>query len=335
MERKQNMIRMILCIIMSIAMVLVSELLGEKEILFPEIVALLTGAWAAKKQPWEVTRWQMVLLMAISSVVGVVLVRYVPFPLYGEVLIGYLFVGLCLSIFKSGLAPMISACILPVLMGTESWIYPISVTVMTLMIVGGQKVMEMTGLRQKEEYHPVARPAAESTLYWISRAVLLLLIVIMPIYMSQIYFVAPPLIVVFTEFSNPKSGLRKMPVRIWAMTAAAAFCGAFSRIILCQSLGLPLTAAAVMSVICVFVIFHVGGKPFPPAGALAFLALIIPENALLIYGVEAAIGGAIFLSAAMLVFREKQPSLAKVPIAPSLAKVPIAPSLEIERAAGN
>lgn len=62
-------------------MVGVSELMGEKEIIFPEMAALTIGMWIVDKKVWTVSRLKLVLLMSIRAIVGVCIVRYSPFPL--------------------------------------------------------------------------------------------------------------------------------------------------------------------------------------------------------------------------------------------------------------
>ena len=44
-------------------MVGVSELMGEKEIIFPEMAALTIGMWIVDKKVWTVSRLKLVLLM--------------------------------------------------------------------------------------------------------------------------------------------------------------------------------------------------------------------------------------------------------------------------------
>lgn len=43
--------RYIFAAIMAFAMVIIAEISGEKEIIFPEICALTIGAWISEKQP--------------------------------------------------------------------------------------------------------------------------------------------------------------------------------------------------------------------------------------------------------------------------------------------
>ena len=66
--------RYICALLMILLMVGVSELMGEKEIIFPEMAALTIGMWT-------VSRLKLVLLMSIGAIVGVCIVRYSPFPL--------------------------------------------------------------------------------------------------------------------------------------------------------------------------------------------------------------------------------------------------------------
>lgn len=57
-------------------MVGVAEWLGEKEVIFPELMALTIGAWIIDKRVWRVKWWQTVMLMSLGAVIGVCIVRY-------------------------------------------------------------------------------------------------------------------------------------------------------------------------------------------------------------------------------------------------------------------
>ena len=53
---KRRVVTDIMTIALVAAMVGVAELLGEKEIIFPEITALAIGAWIAPQQVWRTNR---------------------------------------------------------------------------------------------------------------------------------------------------------------------------------------------------------------------------------------------------------------------------------------
>ncbi|MFR7934323.1 MAG: hypothetical protein ACLU4S_02690 [Clostridium perfringens] len=72
-------------------MVSIAEITGEREIIFPEVAALVVGSWVLEKQPWKVSKLGLVGLMTLCSIVGVLIVRYVNLGLTIEVLIGLVF----------------------------------------------------------------------------------------------------------------------------------------------------------------------------------------------------------------------------------------------------
>ena len=62
------------------AMTAAAELLGEQEIVFPEIAALAAGMWVVDKQVWRIGRRQTVWMMTLAAVVGWLLVRWPGMP---------------------------------------------------------------------------------------------------------------------------------------------------------------------------------------------------------------------------------------------------------------
>lgn len=125
-------------LLMILLMIGAAELLMEREIIFPEMAALTIGMWIVDKRVWQVSRASMVALMILGAVTGVCIVRYSPFPLLVNLAFAFIFTAVCLTLFRATLVPQISACMLPVLLGTESWVYPVAVLVMSVIVVGGQ-----------------------------------------------------------------------------------------------------------------------------------------------------------------------------------------------------
>lgn len=52
------------------AMVAAAGLLGEQEVVFPEIAALAAGMWVIDKQVWRIGRRQTVWMMTLAAVAG-------------------------------------------------------------------------------------------------------------------------------------------------------------------------------------------------------------------------------------------------------------------------
>ena len=119
--------RYLYAVLMISAMVGLSEATGEKEIIFPEMAALTTGMWIVDKRVWQISKFQLVPLMTLVAIAGICLVRYSPFPLVINLFLAFVFAAFCLVTSRTTLIPLISACMLPVLLKTESWIYPLAV----------------------------------------------------------------------------------------------------------------------------------------------------------------------------------------------------------------
>lgn len=293
------------CLILAAAMVGTAELLGEKEIIFPEITALTVGAIAAPKQSWQVSRVRMALLIAICSVLGILIVRLSPLPKAINLAGAYLLCQVLYMFSGTSFAPMISAAALPVLMGTETIIYPVSAVMMTILTVLVQYILERRGLYEHEEFSPVPRPDSFGIISAAVRTVIAAVLAFPLIRFGLNFCIAPPLLVAFTEFSNPASGARKKPVKTVLIITACALSGALFRWSLCVLLGLPMTLAAVMSAAAALTIMKLAGQYIPPAGALGILPMIIPQEALLIYPLEIFAGASVFMLTA-LCFRKRE-----------------------------
>lgn len=83
--------RYLAALLMILAMVGVSEFLGEKEIIFPEMAALAVGMWIVDKRVWRVGRIAMIVMMTSGATWGVVLVRYSALPLMVNLALAFSF----------------------------------------------------------------------------------------------------------------------------------------------------------------------------------------------------------------------------------------------------
>ena len=153
-------------LLMILLMIGAAELLMEREIIFPEMAALTIGMWIVDKRVWRVSRIGVVVLMALGAIAGVCIVRYSPFPLLANLMFAFAFAAICLTLSRATLVPQISACMLPVLLETESWVYPVAVFIMSVIVVGGQWGMERMGLREKITYTSVSVNWREALVRW-------------------------------------------------------------------------------------------------------------------------------------------------------------------------
>lgn len=299
---KQKIIKYGLIFIMLLLMTGLSELLKEPELIFPEIAALVIGAWLAPKQPWKTTRFKMFFLMTLSAIVGVIIVRYIPLPLAGQIGIAFLFTAVSLTITKTSMVPMISACILPILLRTDTFLYPISVSTMTGIIVIVQWILNKLKIHNPEIETKNKINLKKEIIHWGILLLTLIAVSIVPVKIGQLYFIAPPLIVIFVEFSNPQTKLRQSFIKIWLILIAAATAGVVSRTFLHEYLHLPLSICLIPAVGILFFLFEKTHILFPPIGAIALLPLILNPETLYLYPIEVGIGGIVFMLLAQILF---------------------------------
>ncbi len=292
-------------IFMALFMVFAAEFSGEKEIIFPEICALTIGAWVSEKQPWKTNKRRIFFLMSAAALFGVLIVRYVSLPLIFQVCLCFGFTGFILTLFKTNFIPIISACILPVYLKTASWVYPVSVSVMALIIIFAQYLMEKFHLRPVNKFIPCEFNIKNQIIKWSKLLFVFGLIALIPFKTHQIYFLAPPLIVMFTEFANPNSPARKKLYYIIGLMTFSAFTGCFTRFILNIVLGLPLSVTAFLSCVILFAALNKTKINFPPAGAILLIPLILDEKLLFLFPFEVFAGACVLSFAAVFLFKGK------------------------------
>lgn len=291
-------------ILMAISMVYLAELSGEKEIIFPEICALTIGAWVSEQQPWAVNKRRIFFLMSAAALFGILVVRYIHLPLILQVCACFGFSGLILTLCKTNFVPIISACILPVYLKTTSFVYPAAVMIMALIIIIAQWVMEKNHMRPVNKFIPCNFDLKEQITKWLKLLTVFALIALIPFKTHQIYFLAPPLIVMFTELSNPYSPARKKPAYIAGLMTFSSFVGSFVRLFFNVYLNIPLSICTAIACCILFIALHKIKINFPPAGAVLLIPMILNPNLLISFPFEVLIGSIVLSFIAMVLFKE-------------------------------
>ena len=294
--------RYIFGILMALVMVLIAEISGEREIIFPEICALTIGAWVAEQQPWMTNKRRIFSLMSAAALFGVLIVRYVPIPLLFQVCLCFAFTGFILTLCKTNFVPIISACILPVYLRTDSWVYPISVATMALIIITAQWLMEKFHLRPVNNFIPCEFNLKEQVIKWSKLLLVFGLIAIIPFKTHQIFFLAPPLIVMFTELSNKQSPARNRIPYIVGLMTFGAFVGCLIRLLFNIYLNIPLSICTTIACVVLFVAINKIKLNFPPAGAILLIPMILDKKLLLLFPLEVLAGALILSYSAILLF---------------------------------
>lgn len=308
--KKQTIIIYGMILLIVTVMVGAAELLHENEIIFPEITAIAVGALMAPKLAWRTNRIRILILIMICAVLGVGIVLFLPAALWIKIAVAYAVSEVIFLCSGTSFAPMISAIVLPVLLGTESPVYLIAAFLLTLLILGCHVLLERTGIKEA----PVFTPIRASRQDWVDALVRLILVAVIAFIVLRLdarFVIAPPLLVAFTEFSRRDSGAQKRPVTVVAAITLCACAGAACRLGIHLKLGLPLTLAAIVAAVLMIVILSTLKAYVPPAGALCILPMLIPAERVVTYPLQILIGAYLAMALSLWVFRSK-----KQPISP-------------------
>ena len=287
-------------VIIVAVMIGTSERLGEREIIFPEIAAIAVGMLLAPRRPWQVSRWRVLVLISLSAVVGLAVSVLLPLPLWEKMCAAFLLAQVLLVFGGTSFAPLISAAVLPVMLGTESMVYLIAAVSLTALILLVNYALERLNLRAPEAYRPVHPPEGRGWARVLLRCVLGCVCIALAVTLRARYMVAPPMLVAFTEFMNAESPAKRKPWKAVALTVFCAAAGAVSRLALTVALGLPLTVSAIAAAAILHWLLREFGMYLPPAAALTVLAMLIPQGDLIVYPVEILVGTAVLMGLAKL-----------------------------------
>ena len=310
MSLRRRWLPILLAGVFVMAMVAAAGALRCPEVLFPETAAILCGAWIQPKQAWNVNRPRMLALMTTGAVFGLVMNLAFPgIPLPLRAVIGYAFCALCMNVAGADMTPMLSAAILPMLLGTDSWAYPVSVFVLVALVEAGQVALEHVGLREPIEYHPFRLPTKQALASWARRLGVFALFAVPAYATGNLFLAVPPLLVAYTELTRPDFTLRLRPWRAWAVLALAGVIGTLARDAVAL-LGMPSPLVAAFAFAALVVAWNGLRTWMPPAGAVVLLAFLVPWSSPWLYAAEVALGAAVWVAAALVLFPDIRPTFA-------------------------
>ncbi|URZ08472.1 HPP family protein [Clostridium felsineum] len=301
-----------LAILLIIIMCVISVYIGEKEIIFPEVSALVISAWLMSKSTSENKSLHFWFSPTMGALTGILINKFLPSPTIFMVAVAFILVFLQLKLIGSEIYPALSASILPILLHSESWYYPLSVCVLTGIIALGNmliisfysKKATSSDLNKKIKKEKKAKLDTEELVHWAKLLISVLLVLTVSLYFNCKYIIAPPLIVAFVELCSPNSKLKNNRLLVFILPVLSAFLGVMCLYLICDLLHLPIWLSACLSVSCVLLIFHLLRFSLPPAAALSLLPAIIPAQSLWTYPLQVLVGSALLLVINLLWFRK-------------------------------
>ena len=290
----RKMIRYGSVVVFGFIMILLSQLTGLHEFMFPEGISVVLGVWAIEKQPWRVNKVQLFFMMIIGSICAVCIVKYLPIPLIFQVLIGFILVGISLLVTKTSFAPVVSAFMLPILLQSDSWLFPLLVIGYIGIIIAIQTLYQKTGLTQKTV-------SSHTSFQWKN---IFSVLSIYPTVTHSIYFMVPPLIITFVEMAEVTSPARKRPLKVYAIMALAPWIGTAWRFLSVYT-PIPTYITFPCALVCLCILMELIQFPFAAAGSLVTLPFLFSAETLIWYPVQSMIGLIFFMVLPILIFRNK------------------------------
>lgn len=293
-------VRHIATLLFLTAMAIAAEATGQREIVFPEAGALCVGLWLMPKAVWNVRGRQVPLLLTGAALIGWGLNLLLPVGFEIRFLLAFCTVVVLLRTVRCNMYPVVSAAMLPVLIGTTSWVYPVSVAVLSTLLAVGHRWLPQT---ERVEYRPYGLR------HWLRLAAALALMVVVGFAGRRVlpeawgtgahYCMVPPLVVTMIEFANRRSGFRKRPWTVWGLIVVAAAVGTAAELWLHRTAGLPMAVGVACSATAMLLLFR-RYKPFAPALAITLVPLLLPDGVLAWFPLLAAFGAAYFIAAGIL-----------------------------------
>ncbi len=305
MTKIKNLLPVIFTIIIITIMTAASEVLAEREIIFPEIAAIAIGCLLAPKMTWNTNKVRIFALIALCAGSGLIIVWFMPGPVWLQMIVAYCVGQLYFMYSRTTFAPMISAIVLPVLLQSRSIIYFASAVIFTLLILIFRLILERCEIRPLIYYDKAPLPDFLKFRDFLIRLCLAAICICPALLLDFRFAVAPPLLVAFTEFTSPVNKAVKTPVKTVIFIALCALTGSVCRFILTMTLGLPLALAALVYSILMIAFIRKLSLYIPPAGALGVLAMLIPASYVIIYPLQILTGAAVFMFLACTLFQQR------------------------------
>ena len=277
----------------------ISSALNNPEIIFPEIAAIAVGSLLTPKFAWNTSKFRMLIFICLCAVLGVLTVKFVPFPPGLRLCAAFCLAQVILLFSGTTFAPMLSAFVLPVMLGTDSPVYLISAFVLTAMILLMRLITEKISLTEPYLYQKQEPPGKVEYLAMILRMLSGSAVILAAVGLGWRFAVAPPLLVAFTEFSKPNAPAMHQKGKVIGLFALCSMTGTILRYLFLL-IHAPACLAAMITILIVFIIMKKMNLFLPPAAAISILTFLIPETALLLFPVQITAGTAALVGTAWM-----------------------------------
>ncbi|AYM02322.1 hypothetical protein [Levilactobacillus yiduensis] len=271
-------------------MVAAATLLGDYEIILPEIGALTAGTWIYHNSSWIAQPFKIFLAPSGTAVIGF-LVNQLGITYAEKVYLTLILILLLLSVLRSTLAPSFATGLLPIIINATHWSFILAILFFTLTLTVGVLL----------QGHYRGKPAGQS----LHVSHMLGFTLVASVWVAAVWLAGfpqmagiPPVLVVFFEVSQLPDYPGKLAIRQIIALAGAATLGVLIHTLLASWLLTTLLALPL-----VFVLLQLLHIKLPAAYAFPLLALVLPENMFHTLPIAASLAACFFLGT-VFVFRK-------------------------------
>jgi len=260
----KSKVAIILTIALNMCMLTVATLFQNIHLIVPVAAAITFGCWVNREERWIHKPWQIVIVPTLSAALGVGLNQIAMAPLYRYWIALFSVIFLFL-IFNSAIGPSIAVALLPIVLNVHTWLFVLSVFVMTFIV--------MIGVMYRDK-----RPTAEKVPRKARIVPNIVFIVIGMIWIGVSYAldvkfaIIPPLMVVLYESMSKRVNKVNRVMRQTGLLAAASLIGASAVAIWPDLIIIPGGVALFGSVM----LMSLFDTWLPPTMAISLLPLVFP-----------------------------------------------------------
>ena len=267
--------------------------LHDRSAIYPPAAALATGLLVMDRRPWKVVAWQIPGFLTVAALTGTGLAIWLAgYPVIAFT-IGFLLTAMLLLFAHATLFPTLATCLLPVVLHITSWTYPVSVLLMSSFIV-----LLSAGI-SRSSCQDMASPqiprlggiTSVQVRQWTLIGAAILPLMLFAEFLHQGALIAPPLLVIFITLCQPGDKKHRHPRRVLATLFLVSCCGIVGRMVLMDSMALPLAIVMPLTWALAFSVMRVTHVIMPPLAATSLLPFAIPGDVSL-FPVFATFGGA-------------------------------------------
>ena len=260
--------RLALLLLVVPVMLVVAQVAGTSNVIFPESAALSFGILIMATPTWRSGRWRHLVSISASAFLGFGL-QAVHLPVLGAELVALTAVLFVLTLLRSEMFPSISAALLPIVFHVQSIVYPISVTTILVVVLLLDAITARGAPARTNERHPL-EPSLTVT-FWLAAVTWLVIGAFLHVPAPAL---APPLFVSTMDLIFHPTTWRTLGTR-WLIFAVAAATTAVT-LVATDSVLIAGMAGYVLALGLVVIL----RTPYPPALAMGIVPLIVVRSQL-------------------------------------------------------